>query len=1409
MQPARTTMWVLGLTGGALLTIATVPAHGQVERFINSSEAKSVGIAGGEGACCNSTTGECRQETSSECYEQGNIFHGIGEWCGIGCENNPFTSCAQDADCPACKGGESPGSWCDCPGGGTCTGANDTCEGGDSHGGPCVPFWDCGSGTCSGFSTCEDFLHLCVGACCNDVTGECLELPVCTGGAQDGQDCTGPEDRAACLADGGICETECPAGYIWDGFGTHCDPNCCEQPDQTGGDECDEAPVHPITVPSLGEPPVTVTITGNSSDATGQDRCIAVDPDAVWWEVFQIDKCADVTIDSCCNDPVVPFANALTTDCPCRCLLPGEALSECIEGNPRAQWRDLPSGPYYYQIPKDIGVYQMHISVEACAVAACCLEAGCAVLRRPDCDAAGGRWVEDWVVCNPDPCAQPLAQELPQRITQIIDPDGDGMNSLARTRGIAEDGSKNVYVTGRVTNDAFRITPGDGITEIIDETGDGTHALSSPGEIAVDSSSGDVYISGQGSDNAFGIAPNAAFGQDRPAYAKVYSARIAPDPPGTLAQVEQIARQRGSVELLTLQGDGNPCTPRTRELLHLGDPGFGYPGFSVRSQDFLAREQAAGNVAMADGGKTARGSSEFAGHNIDIEWTFPDNADAPVFVSYSVSGSEIIKESIHPVIGSVDPLARPHIIRVAGLDADGEIIQVFDYFDTRPPGEPEVHRLSAPSRFSSSSSPDHVERVPGGSSSFEPDSASSAGVCDTVDFGNPTWPPGDPGLHFDSGWQPGGTRGDFPLQGHVSADAGASIKAHVKGSFCLDPSSPGNLCAGSASGYKELDVGVDGTVQGSLYVTLDMPYPFDDIEIDKQFDIAALPADFQINDKEEFSSFLLGGSCAEASDTATYSICAFPDISVPGLGGNACFDVGLQGRCEICGSSISVSDNNEFTSEGECQTIAGGGCDGYLQTASYKASANWTVGAYFGLNIWFKILTWKWQIAPDFVFDILSGTKPDLALAFDEPALSFAPECDDNGESATCDSDCTWVVCGDGMHNTTAGEFCDDGYTDACGTCNADCTCSGDGSECGDGERCPETEQCDDGRHCEDGTDCSGNPTECDGIGDGICSRRSGDGCDAKCMVEPGWRCAGDPRSTCECAVRANAPEPERLPEEGQPVNAKNRFLSIRTNDFEREQAIRVRFVNLPPPFDVWNNMDFFVGEPRQVCENSGRVNPPSCGSVVAGKCPDAPYGACVTDTDCCAFVLWFAAGWFWAAPLECRDVSDPDDLPYFMDWRGQCVDGVCVGGLNDGSACTSHIGCIEVVHIFHEGIVPGGVYDVQVVDSSCALEEESSYSVPLTMTQAKWGDVCGPGPGGACSAVADGTVDVANDVLGVLEKFVNFSDLQKARADLEPAALDLKVNVANDVLFAIDAFAGVPYPFAPGDPCGPGPAAR
>ncbi len=307
---------------------------------------------------------------------------------------------------------------------------------------------------------------------------------------------------------------------------------------------------------------------------------------------------------------------------------------------------------------------------------------------------------------------------------------------------------------------------------------------------------------------------------------------------------------------------------------------------------------------------------------------------------------------------------------------------------------------------------------------------------------------------------------------------------------------------------------------------------------------------------------------------------------------------------------------------------------------------------------------------------------------------------------------------------------------------------------------------------CADGVD-----NDCDGLID--CD-------DADCAVDP----------VCLCPP-SSPPQPDLV------KSPSNRYLSVRAGDPGQIQAIRVRFVSLPDPFDIWNNLDFWAGEPEQICENSGQTRRQDLLDLGqdCGPPGDVPRK------------------WFWAALLLCDKGA-----AHSMDWRGQCQSGACVGGLNAGEPCISQADCQDVVSLYVEGVVPShmalpigpidnpAVYDIQVIDTEgCNLNNDDDYSVPLTIIQAGYGDVCSPGPGGACTGPPDESVDVANDALGLLDKFSNINALQKVMGDLEPGdngmnnGPDFKINVTNDILFVLEAFGGGSYPFTPGNPCAPG----
>ena len=102
-------------------------------------------------------------------------------------------------------------------------------------------------------------------------------------------------------------------------------------------------------------------------------------------------------------------------------------------------------------------------------------------------------------------------------------------------------------------------------------------------------------------------------------------------------------------------------------------------------------------------------------------------------------------------------------------------------------------------------------------------------------------------------------------------------------------------------------------------------------------------------------------------------------------------------------------------------------------------------------------------------------------------------DCDDAGESETCNADCTVAACGDGVTNATAGEACDGmGRTESC---NADCT----SASCGDGVvNATAGEACDDAGESES---CNADCTVA-ACGDGVTNATAGEECDGMGRTE-------------------------------------------------------------------------------------------------------------------------------------------------------------------------------------------------------------------------------------------------------------------------------------------------------------------
>ncbi|MBI2452070.1 hypothetical protein HYV50_03250 [Candidatus Pacearchaeota archaeon] len=121
-------------------------------------------------------------------------------------------------------------------------------------------------------------------------------------------------------------------------------------------------------------------------------------------------------------------------------------------------------------------------------------------------------------------------------------------------------------------------------------------------------------------------------------------------------------------------------------------------------------------------------------------------------------------------------------------------------------------------------------------------------------------------------------------------------------------------------------------------------------------------------------------------------------------------------------------------------------------------------------------------------------------------------------------------------------------------------------------------------------------------------------------------------------------------------------------------------------------------------------------------------------------------------------------------------------------------------IYVGGEEIIPGRNYQSQAIIEGCLLDE-GNFSAPLTIsTVTKWGDVAGPFQNGAYTS-PDGRVDIAPDVLAILDKFSNKPTApSKTRADIEPRIPDQKINIT-DISRDLDAFRGLPYPFTGADP--------
>lgn len=191
------------------------------------------------------------------------------------------------------------------------------------------------------------------------------------------------------------------------------------------------------------------------------------------------------------------------------------------------------------------------------------------------------------------------------------------------------------------------------------------------------------------------------------------------------------------------------------------------------------------------------------------------------------------------------------------------------------------------------------------------------------------------------------------------------------------------------------------------------------------------------------------------------------DASVLGPDAFVAFDTAESGTV-----SVSVCDD------------AGGDLAAVLTTATGDVDVSTSCTSPFEVTVcsgaaWLLRVDDAGPAAFDVRVAITPPTVGDARLCCGDGIVDVNEACDDAGESAECDADCSLAFCGDGTTNASAGETCDDAGSST--TCDVDCTAA----VCGDGLRnVAAGEQCDAGADNGQPLGCA---SDCSGITASVC----------------------------------------------------------------------------------------------------------------------------------------------------------------------------------------------------------------------------------------------------------------------------------------------------------------------------------
>ncbi|MHC4334758.1 MAG: LamG domain-containing protein [Planctomycetota bacterium] len=472
-------------------------------------------------------------------------------------------------------------------------------------------------------------------------------------------------------------------------------------------------------------------------------------------------------------------------------------------------------------------------------------------------------------------------------------------------------------------------------------------------------------------EKAEAVGPPASKGKEF-AYARVFSAKIPAGLNGSLDELEAIAREHGTEEVVMFAQPHGPEKQVERWIIGLGSEEYAYPpGLTVKARSHLARQRQMGALQMRGRG---RATTAIAAQKARLQWVLPESVRSPLLCDIYEDDNLVAVNTIHERPAPVGKQRWPSVIHIRLPQRDWSVIQVYEYLDERPEGlssaakQPPQDLAEQPPR----SLPDDriIARGPGlrHTESAAEESSSTRNIKREPASFSVLWPEWGAESSYDTGWKPRRS----PVQFRFEADAAAYLSASVwGGEFALnydtnDTDDANLMLQGSGHGDLEMNFGVEASTRGRVKVDLGLK------EVDFKFNIPYAPNfDLRCYDFNSFDGYFPASDqpVRVADSIEPQTLYSAPVTGIPSI---ADVTVNLKAEMEVSAEMWAESittepiDGDPDSAEEYC-TFTGGGqvCDvnagpggQYLALADYNEHLEMQMVLTFYPDICVEVDVW-------------------------------------------------------------------------------------------------------------------------------------------------------------------------------------------------------------------------------------------------------------------------------------------------------------------------------------------------------------------------------------------------------------------------------------------------------------------